>query len=93
MSTRKVTNKPIKKPMKTYVFHVKIEKEEDGRYSAWIPALPGCASWGNSEEEALENIQDALKAYIATLLEEGRPLPAPNKEVQVINAPAVSVAI
>ena len=40
------------------------EKEEDGGYSVWIPDLPGCASQGNSLEEAIENIKEAAELYL-----------------------------
>ena len=62
--------------MKTYIFRVEIEQEEDGRWSADIPTLPGCAAWGYSKEEALEAVQDTAKAYLEVLFEDGRPLPA-----------------
>jgi predicted RNase H-like HicB family nuclease len=39
--------------MKTYIFHIEIEQEEDGRWSAEVPSLPGCATWGYTNEEAL----------------------------------------
>ena len=32
--------------------------------SVWVPGLPGCASQGRDEEEALENIRDAIREYI-----------------------------
>lgn len=40
------------------------EKEEDGGYSVWIPDLPGCASQGDSLEEAMENIKEAMELYL-----------------------------
>jgi predicted RNase H-like HicB family nuclease len=40
--------------------------ETDEGYSASVPGLPGCWSQGATEEEALENIQDAIQAYLAT---------------------------
>lgn len=40
------------------------EKEEDGGYSVWIPDLPGCASQGDSLEEAIENIKEAAQLYL-----------------------------
>jgi len=33
-------------------------------FSVWVPGLPGCASQGQTEQEALENIQDAIKEYL-----------------------------
>ena len=62
--------------MKSYVFRVELEfDEEDGVWSAVVPALPGCAADAGSEEEAIEVIQDLAKAYVEVLLEEGRPVP------------------
>jgi predicted RNase H-like HicB family nuclease len=43
-------------------------KREEG-YAVWCPGLPGCWSQGATEEEALENIQDAIETYLATVEE------------------------
>ena len=40
--------------------------ETDEGYSVSVPGLPGCWSQGATEEEALENIQDAIQGYLAT---------------------------
>ena len=40
-------------------------KQTDGGFSVWVPGLPGCASQGQTEEEALENIQDAIREYLS----------------------------
>lgn len=52
------------------------EKEADGGYSVWIPDLPGCASQGDSLEEAIENIKEAAQLYLEDAdndkLEEGK---------------------
>lgn len=40
------------------------QKEGDGGYSVWVPALPGCASQGETFEEAMHNIQDAITLYL-----------------------------
>lgn len=79
--------------MKTYIFKVELEQEEDGRWSAWIPVLPGCATWGHTKEDALQNLHDAAHAYIETLIEDGRPIPAESNQVEVIEAPAVAVTV
>ncbi len=78
--------------MKTFVLKVTL-KEEDGRWSATIPALPGCSSWGYSSQEALDNIKDAAEIYIEDMIEAGEALPAPSDEVELIDAPAIAVSL
>jgi predicted RNase H-like HicB family nuclease len=45
-------------------YEVKLLKSDEG-YAVWCPALPGCASQGETEQEALENIKDAIREYLA----------------------------
>ena len=54
---------------------VVIEKEKDGGYSVYVPALPGCASQGETQSEALANIREAIELYAESLKEDGLPLP------------------
>ncbi|MGI2904822.1 type II toxin-antitoxin system HicB family antitoxin [Tolypothrix sp. VBCCA 56010] len=49
-------------------YKVKLKKSDEG-YAIWCPALPGCWSQGETEEEALENIKDAIQVYLDTLEE------------------------
>ena len=49
-------------------YMVKLEKTDEG-YAVWCPGLPGCQSQGATEEEALENIKDAIETYLATVEE------------------------
>jgi predicted RNase H-like HicB family nuclease len=44
-------------------YKVNLKKTEEG-YAVWVPGLPGCWSQGKSEDEALENIKDAIEAYL-----------------------------
>ncbi|MFQ5750217.1 MAG: type II toxin-antitoxin system HicB family antitoxin [Planctomycetota bacterium] len=41
-----------------------LEPSEDGGYTATVPALPGCISEGDSREEALQNIKEAIALYL-----------------------------
>jgi predicted RNase H-like HicB family nuclease len=75
--------------VKGYIFDASTQQEEDGRWSAWIEALPGCASWGYSREEALEALKDAAELYIEDMIEEGEELP--KEGVQVVESPVVAV--
>ena len=52
-------------------YKVNIQKDDEG-YSVWAPGLPGCWSQGETEEEALENIKDAIETYLATVDELGK---------------------
>ena len=45
-------------------YKVRIQESEEG-FSASCPGLPGCWSQGETEEEALENIKDAIQEYLA----------------------------
>ena len=47
-------------------YKVSIQKTSEG-YSVWVPGLPGCWSQGENEKEALENIKDAIQAYLQTV--------------------------
>ena len=47
-------------------YRVNLKKTEEG-YSVWVPGLPGCWSQGKSEAEALENVKDAISAYLETV--------------------------
>jgi len=46
------------------IFHVTLEKAEDGWIVAECPALPGCVSQGHDEQEAIENIKEAITAWL-----------------------------
>ena len=47
-------------------YKVNLTKTEEG-YAVWVPGLPGCWSQGKTEEEALENIKDAIDSYLKTV--------------------------
>jgi len=46
------------------IFHVTLEQDEDGWFVVECPALPGCVSQGRDEKEALENIKEAITAWL-----------------------------
>ena len=45
-------------------YKIALRKTDEG-YSVFVPGLPGCWSQGTTEQEALENIQDAIREYVA----------------------------
>ena len=46
------------------IFHVSLAQSEDGWIVAECPALPGCVSQGRDEKEALDNIKEAITAWL-----------------------------
>lgn len=55
-------------------FTVVLNSEEDG-YVVSVPALPGCTTEGSSREEALRNVQDAIRLYVEDLISDGEAVP------------------
>ena len=68
-------------------YRVFIEQDEDGVFVAEVPALPGCISQGNTREEALRNIQEAITVYLESLKAHNEPIPPS------INEEVVEVAV
>jgi predicted RNase H-like HicB family nuclease len=67
-------------------YRVLIEQDEDGMYVAEVPSLPGCISQGQTREEAVENIREAIAAYLESLEAHGDPIPPPiTEEVVEVN--------
>lgn len=77
--------------MKTYVFKAELEQDEDGRWGAGIPSLPGCAAWGYTEEEALDALRDAAELYLEDLIDSGEQVPT--KGVEVVETPIIMITM
>lgn len=58
-----------------HTFEVFLEPAEEGGFTVTCPALPGCISEGDTLEEALANIKDAIEAYLETLRRHNLPVP------------------
>ncbi len=56
-------------------YTVILEKGRESGYVAHVPAFKGCVSQGNSREEAVSNVKEAIEAYIEVLIEDGLPVP------------------
>ena len=61
-------------------YRVLIEQDEDGIYVAEVPAPPGCISQGQTRAEAIENIREAIAAYLESLAAHNEPVPPPISE-------------
>ena len=75
--------------MKTVVFDFEIE-QEDGRWIANVPSLPGCVVEGDTRIEAFEALKDATQAYLETLIEDGESLSSGvDRDVSSVDIPDV----
>ncbi len=64
-------------------FAIVLEEDEDGFIVASCPALPGCHSQGKSEAEAVSNVKEAIRGYVASMRRHGEHVPT-IKEVRQI---------
>jgi antitoxin HicB len=55
----------------------------DGGYSAEVPSLPGCTSYGETAEEALASIHELIKYYVERAEEETQEIPKPGRAARV----------
>jgi predicted RNase H-like HicB family nuclease len=58
-----------------------LSPEDGGGFLATVPDLPGCVSDGETPEEALANVQDAIAAWIEAAQDLGDKVPEPSKEL------------
>ena len=56
-------------------YTVVLQRENDGGYVAAVPVLPGCVSQGDSRQEALKNIQEAIEIYLEDVRAVGDTVP------------------
>jgi len=63
---------------------VVLYKDEDSYWVVECPSLKGCISQGETKQEALENIKEAIAGYIAALEEDGLAIPADKLETFLV---------
>ncbi len=77
--------------MKSYIFRVELEPDEDGWRAFYLPwESIGASTWGKTQEKALDNIREVLGMIIEEFTEDGEALPAMD-EVSVSNDAQVAV--
>ena len=63
----------------TFQYNVIFRTEPEGGFTAIVPSLPGCVSFGKSIVEAKNMILDAIKGYVISLRKHGEPVPSDNE--------------
>lgn len=69
-----------------------IEPAEEGGFTAYVPALPGCVTEGDTEEETLAYVREAITLYVEGLRDQRRPVPPsgiPSGQGRIVDVPTL----
>ena len=61
--------------MKQNTYRVLLNKEPEGGFTVSVPTLPGCITYGETMDEAVSNVKEAIELYIESLTAHGEPVP------------------
>ena len=75
--------------MDSYTYRIIIEPDEGNSFHAYVPALPGCHTFGKTIQEARKMIRDAIDVYLRSLIADGEHVPQDNgvEVVETISIP------
>lgn len=65
-----------------------LERAEGSNFSAYVPDLSGCVATGQTRQESLHNIQEAISMHIDAMREDGLPIPEPSSEADHVGVAA-----
>jgi predicted RNase H-like HicB family nuclease len=77
--------------MKRIHFNVFYKSEPEGGFTAMVPTLPGCITYGKNLDEARKNADDAINGYIASLAKHKEPMPS--DDLSFVSSIDVEVAL
>lgn len=78
----------------TYLFRVEVEQDDDGRWGAVVPTLPGCIAWGYTRAEALEALRGNAQDFLEVMEEFGDALPeAAEQESRLLSGEVITVTL
>jgi antitoxin HicB len=68
--------------MKLLSYKILLRKEPEGGYTVIVPSLPGCVTYGNTIEEAIEMAKEAIELYIESLKDHGEEVPTEERTLE-----------
>lgn len=68
--------------MSTLTYRILLNQEPEGGYTVSVPALPGCITYGDDIDQALEMAKEAIEGYIELLKEQGEPIPDDSRTLE-----------
>ena len=63
-------------------YKINLRKEEEGGYTAFVPSLPGCVTYGETVDEAIDMAKEAIELYIEELQDRGEYIPDDNNVLE-----------
>ncbi|MEO8711666.1 MAG: type II toxin-antitoxin system HicB family antitoxin [Parafilimonas sp.] len=64
--------------MAQLTYKIRLQKEPEGGYTVIVPALPGCITYGDNIDHAIEMAKEAVELYLESLSEHGEEIPMEN---------------
>jgi len=61
--------------MKPVIYRILLRREPEGGYTVIVPSLPGCVTYGETVEEAIEMAREAIDGYLESLMAHGEEIP------------------
>jgi len=68
--------------MKHLTYRILLNEEPEGGYTVIVPALPGCITYGDDLNHAMEMAKEAIEGYIDLLKEQGEPIPDDSRTLE-----------
>ena len=68
--------------MLQHTYKILLRKEPDGQYTVTVPVLPGCVTFGENIDHAIEMAREAIELYIEELQERGEEIPDNNNTLE-----------
>jgi predicted RNase H-like HicB family nuclease len=65
-----------------YTYKIHLHKEEEGGFTVTVPALPGCVTYGENVDEAIDMAKEAIQLYLEELKERGETIPDDSKTLE-----------
>ncbi len=71
-----------------YVILIEGPSEDVGNYGAWCPDVPGCVATGDTYDDTVVRMREALQGHLELLAEDGDPIPSPSSRAEVVHIAA-----
>lgn len=65
-----------------YTYKIHLHREEEGGFTDTVPALPGCVTYGENVDEAIDMAKEAIQLYLEELKERGETIPDDSKTLE-----------